>query len=134
MKLEQAGNRSLLVSLAGPSSAVRVMVRSPASGPRTDGKTWCEICGADSSPYGMLVGRPNDGKYEVVKDGRTQLIITDESGDMRLKVVNAAGETLASLTCGREGYGGILHLEVMVHPAVDPVLVLACVLAVILLL
>jgi len=130
VKAGQSSDRSMFVSHAGLSSAALVTIGPPASGPRSD--RGLEICGADRSLYGMLFRRPT-GHYDVVKDDQTQMTITHQSVDMRLTVVNAVGENVASLTCGGGGGGGSLHLEVVVHPNVDAVLVLSCVLAVIVL-
>jgi len=121
-------NRILSVSLPSPGSSVRVFIGPSPGGAAGE----FEIHDANFSFYGMLLRRPN-GHYDVVKNSQTQITISDMMVDRQLRVTNMVGQTVACVTCTDEGYDGILHLEARVHPRVEPVLILSCVLAVILL-
>jgi len=126
------GQRMLHMSLSSPASAQRVTIGPPASGLRADRALEIHAGGLDASLYGMLLPRPN-GQYHVVQNGQTQMTLGDQAGDVRLQVKNVDGQIIASVTSSSEGFGGVLHLVVRIHPSVDPVLILACMFSVILL-
>jgi len=124
------GDRALMVSMPPPLNSTRVRIGPPATGSRAD--QGLEIRRFDHELYGELVLQPN-GQYDVVKDGRTAMVLGDQMGNALLMVSTVDGQALAHVTCGSESFGSVRSLEVRVHPNVDAVLVLSCVLSVILL-
>jgi len=126
------GQRVLHISLSNPGSAPRVTIGPPAGGLRADRALEIHGGGPDASLYGVLLPRPN-GQYHVVQNGQTQMTLGDQAADVRLQVKNVDGMIIASVTSSSEGFGGVLHLVVRIHPSVDPVLILACMFSVILL-
>jgi len=127
---QHMGERAISISSAKPSGPPCVTIGPPASGPREDRAL--EICGQDSSIYGVLLKKSN-GHYNVVKDGQTHIILRDRSGEEKLTVVSPTGQTMASVTCAGEEFRGVLHLQILVNPKVDALLVVSCVLAMVLL-
>jgi len=126
-----SGDRCVVITMTNPKAGDPVYVGPPQTGPRSDRKL--EIRTNDRGLYGELVLQES-GQYNVIKDGRAVMLIGGRSGDgARLAVTNTDGQQMAKVTCGGESFGGVMHLEVRVHPRVDAVLVLSCVLAAILL-
>jgi len=160
VRIEQVGaGRKLVVSMAHPSGSPRATI-GPLTGGKV-GCGELEIRNSYNEVYGRLVLQSDD-TYLVMVEGKSSqcancgnpymdmdygksclkcgrpknevMIIGGRAGSLKLEVMSGdRGRPFASVTCGPEGFNGVDHLEVLVYPSVDPVLVLSCVLAVILL-
>jgi len=134
--VRKIGNaRTLEITMPEQNSAPRATI-SPSTaelaGHGQQGSRALEIRGIRGSFYGILEMRSSGACY-VVKDGQTVLTIDGDAESLQLSIKSSVGLQLASVRCSAEPFGGVDHVEIRVEPAVDTVLVLAVVLAVLLL-
>jgi len=127
--------RTLEISMPEQNSAPRATI-SPSTnelaGRSQQGSRALEIRGIRGAFYGILEMRSSGACY-VVKDNQTVLTIDGDAGTLQLSIKSSVGLQLASVRCSAEPFGGVDHVELRVEPAVDTVLVVSVVLAVLLL-
>lgn len=125
--------RTLEISMPEAGSAPRATVGPPMQEYTTEASTRVlEIRGFKGAFYGTLEMRQSGACY-VTQSGRTIMAIDGETDSLQLTIKSYTGQALASVRCSNEPFGGVDHVEVRVEPGVDPVLILSCVLAVLLL-
>lgn len=124
---QEEGRRMLRISMPHPGSEPRASVGPCGAGHYP--ADMLEIRGPRNSFYGTLELQ-TDGTYFVVRDGLTMIVIDGQPGILLLALTTADGRPLASVTCGPEAFSNADHLRIRVHPCMDPVLALSCVLAV----
>lgn len=135
------GGRKLVLSMAIPGSTPRTSTTRSGTAPRvtigppqdSQGKNHeLEICGPGDSLYGTLQWNRN-GTHSVMRSGQTVMIVGGEPTSPRPRLKVTSGDLqLGLVKCTPQTVNGVDHLEVKVHPGVDAVLVLSCVLAVVL--
>jgi hypothetical protein len=127
--------RTLEISMPEQNSAPRATI-SPStrelSGLCQQGSRALEIRGIRGAFYGFLEMRSSGACY-VLKDEQTVLTIDGDAGSLQLSLKSGVGLQLAAVKCTSESFGGVDHVEIIVQPGVDTVLVAAVVLAVLLL-
>jgi hypothetical protein len=122
--------RRLDVALAHSGSAPRASISQVAPAP---GQAHAlEILAADRSHYGKLELQ-GEGAYAICRSGQTLLMIDGEDQGLDLQISAYDGQVVSTVVCNTESFGGAEHLEIRVMPGTDPVLIVGCVLAVVLL-
>jgi len=130
LRSETSGPSTLEIILAHAHSSPRATVGPPRQA--SAGNGW-EICGPNNTFYGMLVHQSNGGfVVSHGNPGRQVMVIEGDIRAKRLTVSSGDCRALASVSCGSSNFD-VEHMELRVHPGVDAVLVLSCVLAVVLL-
>jgi hypothetical protein len=88
-----------------------------------------EIRGANSTHLGSLVLQ-STGSFLVHAQGQPELVVEGNEADMDLHVFSRDGRPKATVSC-KEGHpGGPEQVEIHVLPGTDPVLIVACTLAI----
>mmetsp|Transcript_4078 Transcript_4078/g.10937 ORF Transcript_4078/g.10937 Transcript_4078/m.10937 type:complete len:421 (+) Transcript_4078:110-1372(+) len=91
-----------------------------------------ELRGASGQHLGSLALQA-DGSFAVVAHAQPQLIIEGNDADLDLHISSHDGRGVATVSCKEDFPGGPEHVEIQVMPGTDPVTIVACVLAILLL-
>mmetsp|Transcript_16688 Transcript_16688/g.47317 ORF Transcript_16688/g.47317 Transcript_16688/m.47317 type:complete len:406 (+) Transcript_16688:136-1353(+) len=88
-----------------------------------------QIRGADNMLLGSLVLQ-NSGEFVVHCHEQPELVIEGNDADVDLQVSSRDGRPKASVSCKASHPGGMDQVEIHVLPGTDPVLIVACTLAI----
>eukprot|EP00747_Dinoflagellata_sp_TGD_P163055 gnl/TRDRNA2_/TRDRNA2_181343_c0_seq1.p1 gnl/TRDRNA2_/TRDRNA2_181343_c0~~gnl/TRDRNA2_/TRDRNA2_181343_c0_seq1.p1 ORF type:complete len:492 (+),score=96.24 gnl/TRDRNA2_/TRDRNA2_181343_c0_seq1:86-1561(+) len=128
--LEEVPNgKQLQLAMSLPRSLPRATVRSIA---KPGSQSQVEIWGPNNRFYGFIE-QDSNSLASVIVDNTAVMKFTGDCKSFSFNVVSGRHRPLATVLHNSEDYQGIEHVEVRVIPVVDPVLVLACVLALLLL-
>jgi len=125
--------RALKISVVHPGQWPHASIRPPPTRSLHEHllKREFEICGPNGAFYGMF--KPgNEGIFHVSRGSQTVLDIEGDVVGLRFTALAPDRQLLASASKNSDNFGGVEHLEFIIQPGVDAVLVLLCILGIIL--